>query len=253
MNNNFQNKVALVTGGSSGIGRATAVAFAQAGAKVVIAARRSAESEQTVSMIREDGGEASFVRTDVSKTADIKAMVDYCQTVYGGLDFAFNNAGIEGTVFVPTAEYDEQVWNQVIDINLKGVWLCMKYQIPQLLARGGGAIVNMSSVAGLSGGGIGVAYIASKHGVIGATKAAAHEYAAQGIRVNAVCPAVIKTPMADRAFYEDEELGEQVAEWHPIGRAGTPVEVASAVLWLCSDGAGFVTGHALPIDGGMLL
>lgn len=250
MDLNFQNKVALITGGSSGIGQATAVAFAQEGAKVVVAARRSKEGQETVEMVKAVGGEASFIQTDVSITADVVKMVEHCITTYGGLDFAFNNAGIEGAFSEQTADYDEAMWDQVININLKGVWLCMKYQIPKMLDRGGGAIVNMSSIAGLIGGGSNIAYHASKHGVIGATKTAAKEYATRNIRVNAVCPAVIRTPMANRAFGETDEAYQQAGSWHPMGRVGTPEEVASAVLWLCSDGAGFVTGHALPIDGG---
>jgi len=253
MNLNFEDKVVLITGGSSGIGRETAVAFAQEGAKVVVAARRVKEGNEVVEMVKAVGGEAVFIQTDVSKTADVVAMVEHCITTYCRLDFAFNNAGIEGSAHVNTIDYDEQVWNQVIDINLKGVWLCMKYQLPHMLANGGGSIVNMSSVAGLKGGTLGIPYYASKHGVIGATKAAAKEYAAQGIRVNAVCPAIIKTAMAGRAFGEDEESYKESGSWHPMGRVGTPAEVASAVLWLCSDGAGFVTGHSLAIDGGMLL
>ncbi|MCB1099942.1 MAG: SDR family oxidoreductase [Verrucomicrobiae bacterium] len=251
---NFRDKIALITGGSSGIGRETAVSFAREGAKVVVAARRVKEGTETVELVRAAGGEASFVQTDVSQSADVIAMVDHCISTYGRLDFAFNNAGVEGTVFTPTVHYDEQVWDQVININLKGVWLCMKYQIPKMLASGGGAIVNMSSVAGLYGSTIGVAYTASKHGVIGATKTAANECATKGIRINAICPAVIQTPMADRGFYENKDITAQdVAGWHRMNRVGTPAEVASAVLWLCSDGAGFVTGHALPIDGGMLM
>lgn len=250
MNLNFKNKVALITGGGSGIGQATAVAFAREGAKVVVAARRVREGQETVEMVKTVGGEASFIQTDVTKTGDVKAMIEHCIATYGGIDFAFNNAGIEGSPHASTADYEEHIWDQVIDINLKGVWLCMKYQIPRLLARGGGVITNMSSIAGLEGSNFGVAYVASKHGVIGATKVAAREYARQGIRINAVCPAVIKTPMADRAFSQDEE---EQGSWHPMGRVGTPDEVASAVLWLSSEGAGFVTGHALAIDGGILI
>ena len=209
MEQSFTSKVALVTGGNSGIGRAIALAFAEQGAKVVIAARRVVDSEETVAMIRDAGGEAMFVQTDVSQTADVKAMVATCIREYGQLDIAVNNAGIEGTPMVPTAEYDEAVWRQVIDINLTGVFLCMKYEIPEMLSRGQGCIVNMSSVAGLIGGRIGSAYYASKHGVIGATKAAALEYAAQGIRINAVCPAIIETPMVERSFGGDEEMTAQ--------------------------------------------
>jgi NAD(P)-dependent dehydrogenase (short-subunit alcohol dehydrogenase family) len=249
----FESKVALITGGSSGIGRASALAFAREGARVMIADRRAAEGEETVLMIKDTGGEARFVQTDVSKASEVEALVSACVEILGGLDYAFNNAGIEGTPFVRTADYDEDMWDQVIDINLKGVWLCMKFEIPQMLKRGKGAIVNMSSVAGLRGGSIGVAYHASKHGVIGLTKASATEYAAQGIRINAVCPGVIKTDMANRAFFHDEELGKRVAAMHPMGRVGHPDEVAASVLWLCSEAASFVTGHAMPIDGGFLI
>lgn len=253
MNESFGSKVALVTGGSSGIGRAAAFAFAEAGARVVVAARRRTEGKETVEQIRQSGGDAQFVQADVSKRTDIERLVDQCVQIYGGLDFAFNNAGIEGTPYVSTVDYAEEVWDQVMSVNLKGVWLCMKYQIPQLLKRSGGAIVNMASVAGLKGGRIGVAYYASKHGVIGLTKAAALEYATEGIRINAVCPAVIKTEMAERSFFHDKELTERILAKHPVGRLGTPEEVASAVVWLCSDGASFVTGHALPVDGGLLI
>ncbi len=254
MNLELDGKVALITGGNSGIGRATALAFAHEGAKVVVAARRAIEGSETVEMIQSIGGDATFVQTDVSQKADVIAMVDHCVATYGGLDIAFNNAGVEGTIGVSTVDYDEEVWNQVIDINLKGIWLCMKYQIPQMLARGNGSIVNMSSASGLGGASPGIAYSASKFGVVGMTKRAAKEYAPHGIRVNVVCPAVIKTPMADRlGLFVDEEPIEWVGTFHPLGRAGTPGEVASAVVWLCSDGAGFVTGHALAIDGGALI
>jgi NAD(P)-dependent dehydrogenase (short-subunit alcohol dehydrogenase family) len=249
----FESKVAVVTGGNAGIGRAASLAFAAEGAKVMIAARRQSEGEETVAMIRDAGGEASFVKTDVSSSGDVEAMVRASVDTYGGLDYAFNNAGILGSSFVPTAEFDEQVWDSVIGVNLKGVWLSMKYQIPEMLKRGGGAIVNMSSVAGLMGGTLSVAYGASKHGVIGATKVAAKEYAGKGIRVNAVCPAVIKTQMADDAFLHDEDLSDAMTAMHPLGRIGTPDEVAAAVVWLCSDKASFVTGHALPVDGGLLI
>ncbi len=250
----FEGKVSLVTGGSSGIGRASALAFAKEGAKVVVAARRAAESEETVRMIREAGGEAIFAQADVSRASEVQAVVNKTIKTFGRLDFAFNNAGIEGTPFVPAAEYLEETWDRVIDINLKGMWLCMKYAIPEMLKQKGGAIVNMSSVAGLTGSNIiGVAYHASKHGVIGLTKAAAIEYARHGIRINAVCPAVIRTPMGERAFSHDPEIEARVTSLHPMGRIGTPEEVASAVVWLCSDAASFITGHALPVDGGFLI
>ncbi|MEP7354431.1 MAG: SDR family oxidoreductase [Acidobacteriota bacterium] len=245
----FAGKVALVTGGSSGIGRATALAFAAEGARVVIAARRAAESEATVKLIAEQGGEAFFVATDVSKATDVERLIATAVDKWGRLDLAFNNAGVLGTAFVPVPNYTEDAWDQVIDINLKGVFLSMKYEIPALLASGGGAIVNMSSVAGLIGGGAGIAYYASKHGVIGATKAAALEYATKGIRVNAVCPAVIETDMADTF---PKEVRTALLAAHPVGRFGSPEEVAQAVVWLCSDKASFVTGHSLAIDGGLL-
>ena len=249
----FSGKVALVTGGSSGIGRASAIDFASKGADVVVAARREKEGEETVELVKRHGVKSFFVRTDVSKSDEVESLIQQVISEFGKLDFAFNNAGIEGSAFVPTAEYDETVWDKVISINLKGVWLCMKYQIPELI-KTKGAIVNMSSVAGLQGGRIGIAYYASKHGVVGMTRAAAMEYAKDSVRINAVAPAVISTDMADRAFFSvDEDFAEKIIKSHPLGRVGTPEEVSSAVSWLCSDEAGFITGHTLPIDGGRLI
>jgi NAD(P)-dependent dehydrogenase (short-subunit alcohol dehydrogenase family) len=242
----FSGKVVLITGASSGIGRATALAFAAAGARVAFGARRETEGRETVRLIEEQGGEALFVATDVSQPQQMQRLVDTAVTKWGRLDCAVNNAGIEGTPGVNTADYSIDVWDQVMDVNLKGVFLAMKYEIPHMLKQGGGCIVNMSSIAGLIGGMGGAAYHASKHGVIGLTRTAAMEYAAAGIRVNAVCPAVIDTPMADRFF-----KGRDPASFHPVGRVGTPQEIADAALWLCSNKSSFVTGIVLPIDGGL--
>ena len=252
MNKLFDGEVALVTGGSSGIGRATALAFAAEGARVVVASRRSEELAETVELIKSAGGDAIFVRTDVSKAAEVEALVAEAVTCYGALNYAFNNAGIEGDPFVPVAEYSEITWDQVIDINLKGVFLSMKYEIPCIL-ESKGAIVNMASVAGLIGGRVGSAYYASKHGVVGLTKAAALEYADKGIRINAVAPAAIKTAMTDRTFFHDAKLTAGVISRHPVGRVGVPEEVANAVVWLCSERSSFTTGHTLPVDGGFLV
>ena len=245
----FEGKVAVVTGGGSGIGRATAIAFAREGAKVVIGNRNVQRGEETVSMIRDAGGTASFKRTDVLVAADIEALVDYAVKTYDRLDVAFNNAGIEGDVG-PLVEQTEANYDAVMDINVKGVWLSMKYEIPRMLKQGGGAIVNCSSVAGLIGfPGVAI-YIASKHAVIGLTKTAALEYSAQGIRINAVNPAVIDTEMVDRFATGLNMKKDDLSTLHPIGRIGRVEEVAEAVLWLCSERASFVTGHSLIIDGG---
>jgi NAD(P)-dependent dehydrogenase (short-subunit alcohol dehydrogenase family) len=244
----FEGKVALVTGGGSGIGRATAIAFGRDGARVVIGNRNVQRGEETVSMIRASGGTASFRRTDVLVAADIEALVKHAVSEYGGLDLAFNNAGIEGEVG-PLADQTESNYDAVMDINVKGVWLSMKYEIPAMLNRGG-AIVNCASVAGLIGfPNMGI-YIASKHAVIGLTKTAALEYSAQGIRVNAVNPAVIDTEMVDRIAAGLSMEKNNLSTLHPIGRMGRVDEVAEAVLWLCSGRASFVTGHSLLVDGG---
>ena len=253
MNKLFNGEVALITGASSGIGRATAILFAAEGARVVVASRRAEESEETVRLIQAAGGDAMFVKTDVSKAAEAEAMVAATVQRYGALHFAFNNAGIEGTPFVPLDSYAESTWDDVIGINLKGVFLSMKYELPHIV-QSKGAIVNMASVAGLSGGRLGSAYYASKHGVVGLTKAAAMEYADKGVRINAVAPAVIHTPLAERAGLAmgDPQMAARVLSLHPMGRIGQPEEVAQAVLWLCSKGASFTTGHTLPVDGGYL-
>ena len=249
----FAGQVVLVTGASSGIGRTTAVAFGREGARVVLSARRQGQNEETLALVRAAGGDGVAMTADVSKADDVRRLIETAVSRFGRLDCAVNNAGIEGgKAFVPTAEYSEAIWDEVIAVNLTGVFLCMKYEIRQMLAQGrGGAIVNMASVAGLIGTRIGIGYGASKHGVIGATKAAAMEYAAAGIRINAVCPGVVRTEMTERAFFHSEELGAAMTARHPMGRLVTAEEVAAAVLWLCSDAASFTTGHALPVDGGL--
>lgn len=252
MYNDFNGKVVLITGCTSGIGKETAKEFSKQGAKLLLAARRVNEGNQLVESIRNNGCDAIFIKTDVSKPEDVKAMVDKCISEYGKLDCAINNAGIEGTFFVSTADYTEESFDEVIGINLKGIWLCMKYEIPEMLKQQKGSIVNMASVAGLAGSPLGCAYHASKHGVIGLTKAAAIEYATRGIRINAVCPAVIETPMAERAYEWSEDVVKIVKGYHPMGRFGTTKEVAGAVQWLCSESASYVTGHALSVDGGFL-
>lgn len=243
----FKDKVAIVTGGSFGIGRATAILFARRGAKVAVV--DWIEDRETVDSITSAGGEAIFIKCDVSKDADVSSMVEQTINKFGHLDYAFNNAGIEGES-APTHEVTEENFDKVIGINLKGVWLCMKYQIPQMLKQGKGAIVNCSSIAGVIGfPGIPI-YTASKHAVIGITKTAALEYATQGIRVNAVCPGVIQTPMIDRFIEKNNTTREAMASGEPIGRFGEPEEIAEAAIWLCSDASSFTTGHALVVDGG---
>ena len=249
----FSGKVALVTGGASGIGRACAQLFAREGASVVVSDVAVEGGEETVRLIWEDGGEASFVEADVSKALEVESLVRRALEAYGRLDYAFNNAGIEGRMATNTADYPEEDWDRVIAVNLKGVWLCMKHEIDQMLAQGGGSIVNNSSVEGLVGLQGTSAYAASKHGVVGLTKTAALEYAQSGIRVNAVCPGLIRTPMVERYTGGDAETEAQwAAIFEPVGRMGSPDEVAEAVVWLCSEAASFVTGHAMAVDGGFV-
>ncbi len=244
-------QVALVTGGSGGIGRATALEFARQGAKVVVSDVLRDAGQETARLIGAAGGQATFIETDVTRAAEVQALVGQTVETYGRLDCAFNNAGIEGGM-AKTGDYTEERWEQVIRINLKGVWLCMKYEIQHMLGHGGGAIVNTASVAGLVGFRYGPAYVASKHGVNGLTKTAALEYAKAGIRVNAVCPGVIRTPMFERGLQKNPDLEERFAGAHPVGRIGQPEEIARAVVWLCSSAASFVTGTQLPVDGGFV-
>ncbi|MCB8951371.1 MAG: SDR family oxidoreductase [Ardenticatenales bacterium] len=244
------NKVTLITGAGAGIGRAAALAFAQAGARLALVDIDEGAGQETARLAQEMGSEAIFVRADVRQAAEVAHMVQATVAHFGRLDCAFNNAGIEGPP-TRTADTPEADFDQIIAVNLKGVWLCMKYEIQQMLAQGGGVIVNTASVAGLVGAHSMPAYAASKHGVIGLTKTAAVEYARKNIRVNAVCPAVIRTAMVERALDVMPQLAEGMIAANPSRRLGEPVEVAAAVLWLCSDAASFVTGAALTIDGGL--
>lgn len=247
----LNDKVALVTGGASGIGRATALTFAREGAKVVIADMNPEGGQQTVHIIRENGGEAIFVQVDVSQAATVEAMISTTVETYGRLDCAHNNAGIGARPRARLHELPEESWDRVLGINLKGVWLCMKYEITQMLKQPGGAIVNTASIMGLVGSwSRSGAYNASKHGVVGLTKTAALEYATEGIRVNAVCPGYIRTPLIEEALTSHPEMEAQIVARHPVGRMGRPEEIAEAVVWLCSEAASFVTGHAMVVDGG---
>ncbi|MBE0494456.1 MAG: SDR family oxidoreductase [Thiomicrospira sp.] len=249
MSTEYTDKVAVITGASSGIGFATAQAFAKQGAKVVIADVQTEKGEQAVAAIKQAGGEASFVKTDVSDPRQVESLVAQTIATYQRLDFAINNAGIDGDR-APTADCTEENWDRVIDINLKGVWLCMKNQIPQMLKQGRGCIVNIASIAGVVGFQNMPAYCASKGGVIQLTKTAALEYAKQGVRINAVCPGVIKTPMVAGLFEKDPKMEEVLNAGTPIGRLGSPEEIASAILWLCSEHAGFMIGQPVIMDGG---
>ncbi|MFT4520605.1 MAG: NAD(P)-dependent dehydrogenase (short-subunit alcohol dehydrogenase family) [Halioglobus sp.] len=246
----LQDQHALVVGASSGIGSAIACRLAQEGARVVVAARREKEGSEVVARILEAGGRACFMTVDVSSTESVAALVEKAIEHYGPLDIAINNAGIEGTPFVPTADYEESVFDSVIDTNLKGVWRCMKFEIP--LLADGGVIINMSSIAGLGANEMmGCAYTASKHAIVGMTKTAAREYASRGIRINAICPGVIETEIAQRSFAQDETKARRVLKMHPLGRLGTVKEVADAALWMASSQSSFMTGHALVLDGGV--
>jgi NAD(P)-dependent dehydrogenase (short-subunit alcohol dehydrogenase family) len=244
----FEGKVALVTGGTSGIGRAAALAFAREGARVVVAGRRSEAGEQTVQLIREAGGDALFVRTDVTQAAEVEALVNKTLAAYGRLDYAFNNAGTEGGLG-PISELSEEQWDQTLAVNLKGTWLCLKYEIPAILKQGG-AIINNASILGTIGMPGMTIYAAAKSGIIGMTRAAAIEYAQAGVRINVISPGAIETDMLDRFAGGDAAVKAQLGASHPIGRAGRPEEIAAAVIWLASEAASFVTGHNLVVDGG---
>jgi NAD(P)-dependent dehydrogenase (short-subunit alcohol dehydrogenase family) len=247
----LESQTAIVTGGAAGIGKAAALAFAQHGAKVAVADLKVDRGEEVAHAIERSGGRAIFVRTDVSKTADVEKLIGATLSAFGRLDCAFNNAGIEGQL-APTADCTEENFDRILAVNLRGLWLCMRYELQQMLRQGRGSIVNMSSVAGLVGFANLPAYVASKHGVLGLTKAAALEYATRGIRVNAVCPGVIHTEMVDRVTGKNPAVEKQFVELEPMGRMGTPEEIAACAVWLCSEAASFVTGHALAVDGGLV-
>ncbi len=246
----FEHRVVLVTGAAYGIGRATAVSFAREGATVVLADIDVDGMNETLRQVEVAGGSGYVLRVDVSEPAEVGRMVEAIENEYGRLDAAVNNAGVEGDQ-APLAESTIANWDRVLGINLRGAYLCMKNEIPLMLANGGGSIVNISSVAGVVGFPGIAAYVASKHGLIGLTRTAALDYATQGIRVNAICPAVIDTPMIDRFTKGDADAKKGMEAMHPVDRMGRPEEVADAVVWLCSDQASFVTGHVMPIDGGM--
>lgn len=243
----FENQTVIVTGSSFGIGRATAKAFAREGANVVLS--DWVEDATTEEEIKKAGGNCIFVKCDVSNEADVKNLVTMAVETYGGLDVAINNAGIEGDQ-VPAQEVTNEAWDNLMNINLRGVWLCMKYQLPEMLKKQKGAIVNVSSIAGLVGFPNLSPYVASKHGVIGLTKVAAIENAKTGIRVNALCPGVIRTPMVDRALGGDPDVEAAYRSAIPVNRFGTSEEMAETILFLSSDGAGYITGQAITADGG---
>mgnify|MGYP006287636061 CR=1 FL=1 len=250
MEDSDNSRVALVTGAGSGIGRATALAFARDGWDVVVSDMNEERNDETARHIQRMGHNVLAETADISRPADLERLFEDTRAAFGRLDAACNNAGIEGDQ-APTADCTIDNWDRVLSVNLKGTWLCMKHEIPLMLESGGGSIVNVASVAGMVGFAGMPAYVASKHGMNGLTKTAALDYATENIRVNAVCPGAIETPMIDRFTDGEAEGREQLEAMHPVGRMGTPDEVADAIIWLCSEEASFVTGHIMPIDGGL--
>lgn len=245
-----EQKVALITGGGGGLGRASALALARTGARIAVADAAEEAGRATVALVEQAGGAATFVPVNVADPASVEQMVRATVAWGGRLDYAINNAGIGGG-HARTADYPEEEWHQVIAINLTGVWQCMRFEIPQMLSQGGGVIVNVASVAGIVALPGNSAYTASKHGVVGLTKAAALEYVRRGIRINALCPGYTRTPLVERMFASRPNLEERLTEAMPLGRIGTPEEIAEAVVYLCSDAAAFMIGHALILDGGI--
>jgi NAD(P)-dependent dehydrogenase (short-subunit alcohol dehydrogenase family) len=249
----LDGKSALITGGGGGIGRATALAFAREGARVAVADLIDEAARETVALVNTAGGQAISLAGDVTQDSDVRAMTEAVISSYGRLDCAFNNAGIAGwqvdAAGKKTAEWSEEAFDRMIAVNLKGVWLCMRYELPQMQAQGGGAIVNTGSIAGLAGLPTSSAYVAAKHGVIGLTKTAALEYAEANIRVNAVCPGFIKTRMTEDTM---RRRGEAILRQVPFGRMGNPEEIAEMVVWLCSERASYVSGAAYNVDGGWM-
>ncbi len=251
----FENKICLVTGAGSGIGKATALAFGNEGAKVVVTDINLENAEKTADILRGGGAKAIALKVDISKRKDVENMIKTTVETFGRLDCAVNSAGIAGTLSLPTHEYPEDAWLQQININLTGTWYCVKYQIAQMLQQGGGNIVNIASAAGLIGQPENVPYAASKHGIVGITKTAAIEYATKNIRVNCLCPTAIETPMimeGRRKLAHNPEAKQQAINFQRMKRMGQPEEVADVALWLCSDQSTFITGHAMAVDGGAL-
>ncbi|MEM7331603.1 MAG: SDR family oxidoreductase [Chloroflexota bacterium] len=249
MNRKFEDKVVLITGAASGIGRETAVQLAKEGATLFLSDVNESGGQETAEMITQKGEKATFFKADVSKSAEVEAMVEACVAEYGRIDCAFNNAGIEGSS-ARMADIEEDIYDAIMDINVKGVWLCMKHQLPHMMANGGGSIVNTASVAGLVGSHSLSVYGASKHAVVGLTRSAAVEYVRKGIRINAVCPAVIRTPMVERGFNENPMFVEATLKANPMRRLGEADEVAKAVIWLLSEESSFTNGATITVDGG---